>query len=102
MLAAEYVLGTLDPAERDEARALLASDPEFAVLVGQWERRLGELHALEAEVDPPDDTWAAIKAQLVVPSSAAIAQGADLSPARLPQMSSISERGWPVGAKSQQ
>jgi len=31
--AAEYVLGTLGPAEREEAQAMLAFDPVFAALV---------------------------------------------------------------------
>ena len=43
MLAAEYVLGTLDPAEREDARGRIASDFSFAALVQTWERRLGEL-----------------------------------------------------------
>jgi anti-sigma-K factor RskA len=62
--AAEYVLGTLDPAERAEAQALIASDPAFAALVRDWEGRLGELHALADSVDPPAAVWDAIKAKL--------------------------------------
>jgi anti-sigma-K factor RskA len=63
-LAAEYVLGTLDAAERDEAIALIESDPSFAVRVRLWERRLGELHALAGGVEPPAAVWNAIKAKL--------------------------------------
>jgi anti-sigma-K factor RskA len=63
-LAAEYVLGTLDGAEREQAEALIASDPDFAARVGQWERRLGELHALAAGVEPAPAVWEAIKAKL--------------------------------------
>src|SRR5262249_50982023 len=44
--AAEYVLGTLGSIEREEAKAMLAFEPAFASLVRDWERRLGELHAL--------------------------------------------------------
>jgi anti-sigma-K factor RskA len=62
--AAEYVLGTLDPAERIEAQALISSDPAFAALVRYWEGRLGELHALADSVDPPAAVWDAIKAKL--------------------------------------
>jgi anti-sigma-K factor RskA len=62
--AAEYVLGTLDPAEREETRALIESDPAFAALVRSWENRLGELHALADSVDPPAPVWDAIKAKL--------------------------------------
>ena len=40
MLAAEYVLGTLDADERADVQALIASDPVFAQSVREWERRL--------------------------------------------------------------
>ncbi len=63
-IAAEYVIGTLNPTERLQARALIASDPEFAAQVGQWEHCLGELHALAGEVEPPPAIWDAIKARL--------------------------------------
>jgi len=63
-LAAEYVLGTLAADERAHAEALLASDPAFARLVGDWERRLGELHAMVAPVEPPPETWARIAARI--------------------------------------
>jgi anti-sigma-K factor RskA len=64
MMAAEYVLGTLDCDERDDARARIASDFTFAALVQYWERRLGELHALTGDVEPPAAVWDAIKAKL--------------------------------------
>ncbi len=64
VMAAEYVIGTLDPMEREQAKALIASDPAFAAQVSQWERRLGELHALAGEIDPPPAVWNAIKAGL--------------------------------------
>ena len=62
--AAEYVLGTLGSAERAEAQAVLAVDPAFAALVRDWERRLGELHALADSFEPPAAVWDAIKAKL--------------------------------------
>lgn len=61
-LAAEYVLGTLDPDERAEALALIAVDEGFATLVTKWERRLGELNVLVASVEPPPELWDKIKA----------------------------------------
>jgi anti-sigma-K factor RskA len=76
--AAEYVLGTLDAAEREEAQALMASDPAFAALVRAWETRLGELHALADSVDPPAAVWDAIKAKLPETAQAA--------PMRLPEI----------------
>ena len=36
LLAAEYVLGTLDAEERARARALVAMDPGFAAIVRAW------------------------------------------------------------------
>ena len=39
-LAAEYVLGTLDLVEREEAERLIANDANFAALVRGWESRL--------------------------------------------------------------
>ncbi len=64
MLAAEYVLGTLDAEERKGAKDRIASDPAFAALVGRWERRLGELHVLTADMEPPPTVWDAIKEKL--------------------------------------
>ena len=63
-LAAEYVLGTLDAAEREQAEAYLGSDPAFAALVQDWERRLGELHAMVDPVPPPPELWMAIQGRL--------------------------------------
>jgi anti-sigma-K factor RskA len=62
--AAEYVLGTLDAQERLQAQALIAADSQFADMVRAWERRLGELSALIAPVEPPPHTWDRIKAAL--------------------------------------
>jgi anti-sigma-K factor RskA len=77
--AAEYVLGTLDRSEREAAQALIASDPAFAALVNAWERRLGELHALAGDVDPPAAVWDAVKARLP--------EVAQTAPLRLPELS---------------
>ncbi len=57
MLAAEYALGTLDAAERDEAQSLMAVNPAFAALVRRWEKRLGELHQMIEPVEPPAELW---------------------------------------------
>lgn len=59
-LAAEYVLGTLDLAEREEAERLIARDADFASLVRGWESRLNELHAMAGPIEPPATTWDAI------------------------------------------
>ncbi len=64
VLAAEYVLGTLDSEDRANVEMLLALDPDFAATVAKWERRLGELSALVESVDPPNDTWEWIKVRI--------------------------------------
>ncbi len=53
-LAAEYVLGTLDLAERSTAGARLKSDAGFAALVADWQNRLSGLNDDYAEVPAPN------------------------------------------------
>ena len=62
ILAAEYVVGTLDQIERAQAERLIATDSEFAAAVRAWERRLGELNAMVEPVEPPAAIWNAIRA----------------------------------------
>jgi anti-sigma-K factor RskA len=70
LLAAEYVLGTLDADDRANVQMLLAIDPGFAETIGKWERRLGELHQLVDPVEPPAATWDRIQARIAsAPSS---------------------------------
>jgi len=69
--AAEYVLGTLDAEERAQADALLLVDQDFAAKVRHWERRLGELTAMVAPVEPPAPLWERIKAGLASAGQAA-------------------------------
>lgn len=52
-LAAEFVLGTLEGAERAHVRQRMRADPAFAGLVRMWERRLAPLHELTAPIAPP-------------------------------------------------
>jgi anti-sigma-K factor RskA len=62
-LAAEFALGSLPEAERLEAEALLSSDPDFALLVDEWDRRLIPLAlALEPVEAPPRIRGAVMKA----------------------------------------
>ena len=63
-LAAEYVLGTLDSEEREQARAMLGPDTAFAGKVVQWERRLGELHLMVEPVEPDTQIWTRIKSKM--------------------------------------
>jgi anti-sigma-K factor RskA len=64
VLAAEYVLGTLDADDRANVQMLLAIDPAFAAIVGKWEGRLGELHQLVDAVEPPTSSWEWIAARI--------------------------------------
>jgi anti-sigma-K factor RskA len=64
VLAAEYVLGTLDADDRANVQMLLAIDPGFAATIGKWERRLGELHQLVDPVEPPNASWEWIQARV--------------------------------------
>lgn len=62
-LAAEFVLGTLLPEERADALQLIGSDPEFAVMVREWEQRLSPLAAaLPAQSVPPSVRGVLMKA----------------------------------------
>ncbi len=78
VLAAEYVLGTLDAQERAQAQAMLAVDQALAAKVRIWERRLSELHLMVEPVAPDDEIWERIKAKMVfvAPKAAASADTA--------------------------
>ncbi len=53
-LAAEYVLGVLDAAERAEVEARIRRDPAFAARVAEWEGRLSGLNDGFAEAPAPN------------------------------------------------
>ena len=72
-LAAEYVLGTLEPDERTRANVLLDVDHGFRELVRVWERRLGELHLMVEPVEPDGKIWQRIKGKLGILSTEAAA-----------------------------
>ncbi|HEX3210423.1 MAG TPA: anti-sigma factor [Geminicoccaceae bacterium] len=59
-LAAECVLGTLEPTARAAVRQRLRTDPELARLVELWEQRLGPLAAIVPPVEPPPAAWLGI------------------------------------------
>ena len=94
LLAADYVLGTLEGAERDEAAALLARDPDFARAVAAWERRLAPLAALVAEAPPPPALWDRIAASLPAPTASALpSRSAPRVAARIPR-ARLGPRFW--------
>ncbi len=71
ILAAEYVLGTLDASERADAERLIASDATFSARVTYWERRLSILLETVEGVEPPASVWPKILAAL--PGATALA-----------------------------
>ncbi len=92
MLAAEYALGTLDSDDRANVQMLMAIDPGFAAAVAEWERRLGELHALVSPIEPPASTWDWVKARIAAEPQAAklwlppVEEVAEPPPPRPPQV----------------
>jgi anti-sigma-K factor RskA len=62
VLAAEYVLGTLEGDDAHEAARLLRDDPAFAASVRAWEARLAPLANVVAPVAPPPELWDRIAA----------------------------------------
>ena len=61
VLAAEYVLGTLDAEERAQVETMMKVDADYRALVERWERSLGELNAMVGSVEPPAELWDRIK-----------------------------------------
>ena len=64
MLAAEYVLGTLEAAERAGVAARLGADAELSRAVRAWEDRLSPLVERVPEVAPPVDAYDGIAVRL--------------------------------------
>jgi hypothetical protein len=83
-LAAEYVIGTLDPDERARANALLDVDEGFRALVRAWERRLGELHLMVEPVEPDGQIWDRIRDRVGVRTAAPPPFTSQLMPAAAP------------------
>jgi anti-sigma-K factor RskA len=64
-LAAEFVLGTLDAAERASVAARRQREPGLDAAIVAWERRLGPLNDAVSEMVPPADTFAKIENRLL-------------------------------------
>lgn len=63
-LAAEYVLGVLDEADRATCAERIARDPGFASLVANWEQRLAGMNEGFVEAAPPASVKAALDQRL--------------------------------------
>ena len=62
--AGEYVLGTLDPQERDTFERALSRDARLRATVEAWERRLSPLARNVPPAEPPADLFEKIERQL--------------------------------------
>jgi anti-sigma-K factor RskA len=62
--AGEYVLGVLDPKARMQAQSRIASDPNFADLVEQWEQRFSAWMTRADPVAPSSHVWPRIRTEL--------------------------------------
>lgn len=63
-LAGEYVLGTLDAAERTSVAARRQREPQLDAAIRAWERRLAPLNDAVTPVAPPDDLFEQIEARI--------------------------------------
>ncbi|WP_052214615.1 anti-sigma factor domain-containing protein [Belnapia sp. F-4-1] len=91
ILAAEYVLGTLDARAVAEVEAALPGDTGLRAAIREWEVRLAPLLALAAPESPPPDLWDRIEAAL---------PGAP-RPAPVPRRRWLDPwRGWAIGASA--
>ena len=70
-LAAEYVLGTLDGAERIQVSARRQREPALAAAIAAWELRLSPLNELVPAVAPPPSLRDDILARVAGSSPAA-------------------------------
>src|SRR5260221_12560552 len=59
-LAAEYVLGSLSPEERQEVEARRKVDRALSDAVEAWEKRLGTLGDAAPAIEPPPQLFAKI------------------------------------------
>lgn len=64
LIAAEYVLGSLEAGERAAVEERAAGDLAFAATIAVWERRLGPLNELIAPQKVPDGIWPKIAERL--------------------------------------
>ena len=64
VMAAEFVLGTLDDVEHETALAWIAGDQQFAARIEFWERKFNALTALVDEIEPSEAVWKQIEAAI--------------------------------------
>ncbi len=70
MLAAEYVLGTLDASERTAVAARRQREPALEAAIRSWEARLSALDTETPEVSPPAILWDRIEREIATAPTA--------------------------------
>jgi hypothetical protein len=90
-LAAEYVLGSLDAAERARVAARRAGDRHLADAIAAWERRLGPLSEREPGLAPPAHLLDSILSRIATGEANAAASSARVLPLRR-----RSSRSWAI------
>ena len=93
-LAAEYVVGSLDPAERAQVAARCRTDVTLREAIGDWERRLGTLADGVPGIEPPAHLYSTIAKRIWGQGGASI-ERAEATPLR---RSARRWRGLAVGA----
>lgn len=78
VLAGEFVLGTLDPAQRAAVAARRQREPALDTAIGAWEAELSPLDALTPPVEPPRGLFDQIERTLGAPALASTVELADL------------------------
>jgi anti-sigma-K factor RskA len=77
-LAAEYALGTLSDADRQDFERLLANDRDLRNLVEDWELRLNHLAESAPSIEPPAHVWDEIDRRIALapgPRPASVREG---------------------------
>jgi len=69
--AAEFALGSLDPAERAAIAARRLREPDLEAAIRGWEERLAPLAEAAPPIDPPRDYFSDILARLRAPTATA-------------------------------
>jgi len=86
LLAAEYVLGTLDPATARRVAARSATDADLRRAIAAWEERLHPLSAMADEAAPPDALWRRL--------AGSIETGAPIDSGATVMRRSVAGRAW--------
>lgn len=99
--AAQYVIGTLDAAERTGFAERLRHDAAARAAVAAWDRRLAGLTASIAPIDPPAHIWTRIEQALenraAVPQRLRVIEGGGRTEIQRPDFKASRDR-WRLGA----